>query len=290
MRLFILIAALVAMVSAVEPTVSGSWVVKHLDDKNMLFVDVSGDDAYKDGHIPGARSSDISKWRHDVDKHSEIRSAAELQAELRRLGVDDDTTVIAYSHHLTLKDILKATYVLWAMEYAGVKNSALLDGGIDAFVAAGGELSMKEEPDAASDFVVRTNPKMIASIDEVRAALGKEAMIDSRPAVYYFGAERQGVLKRPGHINEARSYFWGYSLNGDKTLKSEKILRRMFEDGLGLYPSAPVIVYCTGGLEASMNYFVLHRVLGFESARLYDASMKEWANRDDTPMTVYRWE
>jgi len=26
--------------------------------------------------------------------------------------------------------------------------------------------------------------------------------------------------------------------------------------------------------------------VGFENAKNYDASMSEWANRDDTPMTV----
>ncbi len=64
----------------------------------------------------------------------------------------------------------------------------------------------------------------------------------------------------------------------------------MLVDGLGLNPKKELITYCTGGLETSMNFFVLHRLLGFEKIRLYDASMKEWANRDDTPMTKYRWE
>ena len=28
------------------------------------------------------------------------------------------------------------------------------------------------------------------------------------------------------------------------------------------------------------------RLVGFENAKNYDASMGEWANRDDTPLTV----
>ncbi len=58
----------------------------------------------------------------------------------------------------------------------------------------------------------------------------------------------------------------------------------------GSDPKKNVITYCTGGLETSMNWYVLHRVLEFSKARLYDASMKEWANDTDTPLTKYRWE
>ena len=64
----------------------------------------------------------------------------------------------------------------------------------------------------------------------------------------------------------------------------------MLIEGLGLDPNKEVITYCTGGLETSMNWFVLHRILGFKKARLYDASMKQWANDPRMPLTKYRWE
>lgn len=290
MKLFIFLMMLVAAAMASDAVVSGAWVYEHQKQKGVIIVDVSAPEAYEEGHIPGAINSPIGKWRMGVDGHSEVSPPEALQAEMRRLGIGKDSKVVVYSHHIDGKDILKATYVIWAMAYAGFEETVLLDGGLKAYVAATGKLSKKAEADRHGDYTVKVDAGKLAKIDEVRAALGKEAMVDSRPAVYYFGAELQSVLKRAGHINEAHSYFWAYSLNGDKTLKPEKLLRRMIEDGLGLYPSAPVIVYCTGGLEASMNYFVLHRVLGFEKAKLYDASMKEWANRDDTPMTVYQWE
>ncbi len=52
----------------------------------------------------------------------------------------------------------------------------------------------------------------------------------------------------------------------------------MIIEWLRLDPKKEVITYCTGGLETSMNWYILHRVLGFEKARLYDASMKKWAS------------
>jgi thiosulfate/3-mercaptopyruvate sulfurtransferase len=45
-----------------------------------------------------------------------------------------------------------------------------------------------------------------------------------------------------------------------------------------------VVSYCQSGIRAAFCLLVLH-MLGFDRARLYDASMGEWANRDDTPLS-----
>jgi len=176
------------------------------------------------------------------------------------------------------------------MAYAGHSNTALLDGGIDAYKAAGGALTTKTEADRKGNFIANKNGRMIATMAEVKASLHKVSMVDSRPAVFYFGAQKQPVLKRPGHISGAKSFFWRYNVTNENLLKPTAELSEMIEKGLGLKKNDPLIIYCTGGLEASMNYFVYHRLLGFDKARLYDGSMKEWGNRDDTPMTRYRWE
>ncbi|WP_345970280.1 rhodanese-like domain-containing protein [Sulfurimonas sp. HSL1-6] len=290
MRNLMMLMALAVTLAAMEPVVTGEWLVKHAGDKNLVIVDVSAPEAYEEGHIPGARNASIELWRHGVGKHAEVHSAAALQAQMRRLGIGSDSKVVVYSHHLDNKDLLRATYVLWAMEYAGFKKSALLDGGLSAYTAAGGKLSDTATAEGSGDVTVATDAGMIATLDEVKASRGKVAMIDSRPAVFYFGAEKQGVLKRAGHISGAHSYFWRYNVTPNNRLKPKVELSAMLEEGLGLDKDAPLIVYCTGGLEASMNYFVVHRVLGFAQAKLYDASMKEWANRDDTPMRVFVWE
>lgn len=288
----ILVALMVAVVSlmASSPIVSGEWVSVNQKDESVVIVDVSGPEAYAKGHIPGAMNSPLNMWRMSADAHAQIRPAEALQAEMRRLGINNNSKVVVYSHHRNSKDILKATYVIWAMAYAGFHNTVLLDGGIGAYAKATGYLSKKAEADKKGNFTVKTVAARLAKIDEVKAALGRDAMVDSRPARFYFGAQRQGVIKRAGHISGAHSYFWRYNLKADNTLKPKAQLQTMLESGMGLDKSKPLIVYCTGGLEASMNYFVLYRLLGFDKAKLYDASMKEWGNLDDTPMTAYRWE
>jgi len=51
-----------------------------------------------------------------------------------------------------------------------------------------------------------------------------------------------------------------------------------------------VILYYTGGLEASMNWYILYQNMGLKKAKIYDASMKEWGNKSDTPLTKFQWE
>jgi thiosulfate/3-mercaptopyruvate sulfurtransferase len=46
-----------------------------------------------------------------------------------------------------------------------------------------------------------------------------------------------------------------------------------------------VIAYCGGGISATIDLFMLHR-LGYDKLTLYDASMGEWAVDDKLPIEV----
>ena len=276
---------------AMEPLVDAAWLKAHIHDKNLVIVDVSSAKLYeKEGHIPGAVQSGIGKWRKSHGRHALVRSAEEIQKQMRRLGISKDSQVVVYSHHSNAKDTLKPTYVLWAMERYGFKNGALLDGGLPAWKRAGGKLEKKRAANTPGDFTASAEDAVVADLSFVKGHLHEMRMLDARPAVFYFGARKQPVLDRVGHIPGATSYFWKYSFHDDGTMKPKEVLREMVVEGLGLSPETPVVTYCTGGLETSMNWFVLHRVLGFSKARLYDASLKELANRKDTPMARFKWE
>ena len=115
-------------------------------------------------------------------------------------------------------------------------------------------------------------------------------MLESRPARYYFGATKSNGVKRAGHIPGAMSYFWGYNFNKNKTIKKTDQIKSMLTDGFKLNPKNETMIYCTGGLEASMNWYVLSQVLNYKNLKIYDGSMREWGNLDDTPMVAYKWE
>ena len=289
-KFFITLLAASVSLMAMDPLVSGEWVKEHLNDKDLIIVDISSKSTYRKGHIPGAVHTDIKEWRKAHGKHALVRPLEEVETLMRGLGIDNGSRVVVYSHHSNAKDILKPAYAVWAMELYGMKNTAILDGGIESFKKAGGKLQRLPVKHRTGGFKAEPNMDIAIDLDGVKKRIGSVRMLDARPAVFYFGAKKQKVLKRAGHISGATSYFWRYSFNSDGTMKPRAELKRMLVDGLGLDPQKELVTYCTGGLETSMNYFVLHRLLRFEKAKLYDASMKEWANRDDTPMRLFRWE
>jgi thiosulfate/3-mercaptopyruvate sulfurtransferase len=64
-------------------------------------------------------------------------------------------------------------------------------------------------------------------------------------------------------------------LNPDKTLPSPQAAAETFQS-VGAEPAQKIILYCGGGIWATMDAFLLHQ-LGYENVTVYDASMSEWA-------------
>ena len=69
----------------------------------------------------------------------------------------------------------------------------------------------------------------------------------------------------------------------DKALKPIADLRTAFE-GVGAAADKRVLVYCGGGIAATLDAFVLTAMLGHRNVSVYDNSMQEWANDPSLPM------
>lgn len=266
-------------------------VAAQLNDPKLVIIDVSESDLYhKEGHIHGAYRTDISEWRVAKEKYFLLKTPDEIQKRLRSLGINSDTNVILYGHYGSAKDLLTSSYVYWAMKYNGIKNVAIMDGGLEAWKADKRFVTNDDPKAPEGNVTVQRIPEMVADLLYVKDNIGKVAMIDARASENYFGITASKGVERLGHISGAMSYFWTYSITPEFKLRPRDVLNKVFRDGFSLTSAQPIVVYCTGGLETSFNYFVLNGVLGYTNVRLYDASMREWGNRQDTPMVQYKWE
>lgn len=290
MKTIPLFLLLLCSVFAIEPIVTTEWLSQNLYNKDLRIIQVSDEKSYQIAHIQKALQTDIGKWRKKHKNRLNIRSAKEIEAEIRRLGIDKNKEVVLYAPITTPKDLLKTSYIYWALNYHGINKVALLEGGLNQWEKENLPISKKTFTVKPSTFKVKRDTKLIAHKSYILRKIGKVPMIDARPSDKYLGITATNSVKRDGHIKGAMSYTWTNSLNDGYKLKNVRVLTEVFQKEYKLHKDKETIVYCTGGLETSFNYFVLKAVLGYKNIRLYDASMKEWGNEENTPMTRYKFE
>lgn len=280
------------LLSAGEAFISAETLNKHLNDEKVVIIDLGTKDDYLlKGHIPGAVHSVISEWRMPVDKHFLMRPESELVKKISELGIRNDSKVVLYGHG-GKKELLKASYIALTLINLGLENVSILNGGFEEWGYVG-DVDKNISQNKQTSFKASVKKKIVVDREFVSQNLYKIPMVEARPSKFYFGTEQSPGVKRIGHISGGMSYFWKNSFrNEDETVKvkTREELGELLMAGMQLDPSKEMMVYCTGGLEASMNWYILTQVLKFKDVKIYDASMKEWANRDDTPMVKYRWE
>jgi thiosulfate/3-mercaptopyruvate sulfurtransferase len=260
-----------------------------LQNKNLVILDTSDLQTFNMGHIPNARRADISLFRHWMQNHTYllINSPQKIESAARSLGINNNSEVVIYGHHKN-KELLKASYIALTLIANGFTNVSIFNGGYnewkDEYEDDKGLISTKTPNIKSGNFRANFNPNILVDMTYVKNHIGKTPMIEARPKVYFTGEKKSNGVKRLGHITKAQSSFWRDKFESDDTLKTDKELNEIFIKSQKLNPQEEVIAYCTGGLEASMNWYILSQYLHFKDVKIYDASMKQWGNLEDTPM------
>ncbi len=273
-----------------DALVSTEWVAAHLDDPAMRLVESNEDILLYDvGHIPGAVKVD---WHADLNDPvvRDYIDQEQFEALMRRLGIGNDTTVVFYGD----KNNWWATYAYWVFQLFGHTNAKVMDGGRMKWVAEGRALTRELPAYAATTYTVaqpRNDATIRAFRDDVLAHISTGLpLVDVRSPGEYKGEllhmadyPQEGAM-RGGHIPGAKSVPWARAANADGTFKSAEELRAIYEQEQGLKPTDDVIAYCRIGERSSHTWFVLTRLLGYESVRNYDGSWTEWGNGVQLPI------
>ncbi len=269
---------------------SGRWLKQHLDDPNLVVVDVRGDKDFDGRVIPGAVRMPYSLFRVDDPSRGIgdlFAGTVPAQEILGRHGVSRIHTVVLYDS-VKRDGGATASYVFWVLDLLGHRDMMILDRGIDGWQDAGGEIASQArvpEPvlyQAPTDEIVR---RRSADADFIYTRLGDPhyQVLDVRSREEYLGERANqalggGALKL-GHIPTAVNV--EYKLNWtDKETKAVKGYRDLQELYRGLDPGASIILYCHSGRRGSYSYFIL-RLMGFDNVALYDPSWYEWGSEDN---------
>jgi thiosulfate/3-mercaptopyruvate sulfurtransferase len=208
--------------------------------------------------------------------------AAPFAALMGVLGVSADTAVVAYDD----ADGSYAARLWWVLTYYGHANARVLDGGWRRCLALGQPVDYREAVSARATFAPRPVEGMRVRLDELKARHAEAAVrvVDVRPPGSYLGTDNPFGNRRAGHIPGAANLPIERLLadGAIPVLRPTDELRRELARA-GLRPAWETVVCCETGVRTALGVLVLS-LLGWEGVRAYEASLGEWANRDDTPL------
>lgn len=242
----------------------------------------SGRANYDKGHIPGAGFLDLGAELSDPtsDLRFTLPPLDALTRAFAAKGIGHGTFVVLYSH----ASPVWATRIWWMLRAVGFDDAAILDGGLDKWKAEGRPLSTEETIYPPATLTLRGRPEIFVDKSDIKAAIGKNGILTLNALSHEQHKGSGGVTYgRPGRIAGSSCVPAASLFGADKTLKPIAELRQSFE-GVGMTPDKRVLVYCGGGIAATLDAFVLTALLGHKNVSVYDNSMQEWSNDASLPM------
>lgn len=256
------------------------WVRNAAENPDVVLVDLRSEDAYTEGHIPGAVQLDLTSIRATVDGVDGQVAAPETVANvLGEHGIASEDTVVAYDD----ADGLDAARFFWTLEYYGHRDVRLLNGGWPVWQASTYPVSDQATVREAVTYTIETQPQKRVDAEWILTNLEDPSvvLVDARSPAEYSGEEVRSA--EGGHIPGAFNRDWHMNLE-DGFFKGQDTLESLYQE-LDLSQAETIVTYCQTGHRASVAYFTL-RLMGYDSVAVYDGSWEEWGNLPDVPHTA----
>jgi len=256
-----------------------SVVMRKTDDGGYTFV--GGLDEWQEGHIPGAAFVDVLKELADPGSPlpMTLPPAGQFAAVMGKLGVGPGTRTVLYdrSNHAW------AARVWWMLRAFGYETSAVLDGGYRKWTAEDRPAGTGDHEYPPASFSATARPELIASRDQVRAALDAADALIVNALSPEEHAGTTSRFPRAGRIAGSVNVYCQSLVDPETNayLAPDEI-RRRFESA-GLARDSKVITYCGAGIAASSDALAL-AVIGHHEVAVYDGSLSEWTADDSLPM------
>ena len=277
------------------PLVTTDWVEGELGGADLKLIDASyflpgdGRDAraeFEAGHIAGAVFLDLDAV---ADGGSDIPHMLppehKFASRMQTLGLGDGNRFVVYDN----SPLHSAARAWWMLRVFGAHQVAILDGGLQKWIAEGRPLATGKAQVRHGHFTPLLDREAVADKDYVGSLVhsGSHELVDARSAPRFAGEEaepRPGLAA--GHIPGAKNLPQGQLFNPDNEWKQGDALRAAFETA-GVDLDKPMVTTCGSGVTAAVLLFGAH-LLGKRDVKLYDGSWAEWGADPATPKATGR--
>ncbi|MFM1880883.1 MAG: hypothetical protein RLZZ344_1117 [Pseudomonadota bacterium] len=251
---------------------------------------------YAQGHLPNAAFLSVDEdlageaTTSNGGRHP-LPLAEDFAARLRELGATEDTLLVAYDS----SGGIYAARFWWLCRWIGHLRVGVLNGGIQAWVAAGGPLQTEEycrpeknasEPSEPISVHPTACPRWNLEMVETWVKTGSlqeiASLIDARAPERYRG-EVEPFDPIAGHIPGAYNRPATLNLGPDGRFKPASLLREEFLALLGDQDPSAVVHSCGSGITACHNLLAMEAA-GLVGSALYPGSWSEWCGDDARPM------
>lgn len=236
--------------------------------------------AYDRGHIPGAQFLDLAGAASDTTTGLDftLPQPAVLEELFRSLGINMDSRVVLYSS----SNVMWSTRAWWLLHYLGHPRIAVLDGGFEAWRAAGRPVETAVPGFARGNFEAHPRSDVFADKQAVADVIGDPSVctVNSLGTATHRGEGRTSYA-RPGRIAGSGNVPFN-DLLAEGLFKPTDEIREILGRA-GMLDADRVITYCGAGIAATIDAFACV-LAGQDRVAVYDGSLSEWARDPDAPM------
>ncbi|MDC6168172.1 sulfurtransferase [Paucibacter sp. XJ19-41] len=261
-------------------------------ERPVLLLDLSfdladtgaGERAYAQGHLPGAHylhlDRDLSAPKTGSNGRHPLPERQAFAERLATLGLRHDSQVVCYD----AQGGMYAARAWWMLQWLGHADVAVLDGGLQAWLASAGALSTELPPQRAGDF--KPGPPLVQALDadRLQASLGRVRLIDARAGERFRG-EVEPLDAKAGHIPGASNRLFKSNLGPDGRFLPAEQLRQEFSALLAPYAPAQTVHQCGSGVTACHNLLAMAHA-GLVGSALYPGSWSEWSSDPRRPVAL----
>lgn len=247
----------------------------------------AGWEQYLEGHIPGAVYADLetvmSSSKTKTSGRHPLPSKEHFIQFLQQHGVNNDTQIVLYD----ASGGLFAARFWWLCRWVGHSSVAILEKGIERWLALGEQLSTKEPelPTQIGNILIRDTLETVVDVDQIEALVNQNTqnkIVDVR-AVERFEGNVEPIDPIAGHIPGAMNIPLGLNYDDQGLFLAQPELKALYHLSLGDYRPYEPIFMCGSGVTACLSRFTIE-LAELPPVSIYPGSWSEWITDEKRPV------